>query len=446
MVMMPYALIPHREVGYMTDTNAKYGVSEEQAGLKTDAHAHTPYSSQSKLDRAARQAPREQTNGSTISAASRQYANSSSIKADSARKRRYRMRDGLRNITTNPRVRGCGRTRISDVVTLRTDAAHTRVGYGGLSTCGSVWACPVCAAKIAAKRKTEVMQVCEYALGQGCEVSLLTLTMRHHRGQSLRELWDALAYAWAAVTSGRPWLRFCEKAGLVGYIKATEVTFGEQYGWHVHLHVLVITRQSVYIPIPTRHSKTRGDYDYRCPDGIIAERWTRSLARKGIESVADRGGLDWDVARNAEAAAAYVAKFGQKAHPADRISSELTLGTYKQARRGNRTPWQVLEDLICYGLADDYDIWQEYEQVSAGRRALTWSHGLRQWAHIGKEQTDEEIAAQEAGDTAIAAFPPAAWIMLQPHAAELLDLLQQCGDQVAFDWLISRNIPFYRLL
>lgn len=430
----------------MTDVNAKYGVNGEQSGSKTDAQAHTPYSSKSKLDRAARQAPREQTNGSTISAAPRQYANSSSIKADSARKRRYRMRDGLRNITTNPRVRGCGRTRISDVVTLRTDAAHTRVGYGGLSTCGSVWCCPVCAAKIAAKRKTEVMQVCEYALGQGCEVSLLTLTMRHHRGQSLRELWDALAYAWAAVTSGRPWLRFCEKAGLVGYIKATEVTYGEQYGWHVHLHVLVITRQSVYIPIPTRHSKTRGDYDYRCPDDIIAERWTRSLARKGIESVADQGGLDWDVARDAEAAAAYVAKFGQKARPADRISSELTLGAYKQARRGNRTPWQVLEDLICYGLADDYDIWQEYEQVSAGRRALTWSHGLRQWAHIGKEQTDEEIAAQEAGDTAIAAFTSAAWIMLQPHAAELLDLLQQFGDQVAFDWLVSRGIPFYRLL
>ena len=444
--MMPYALIPHREVGYMTDVNAKYGVNGEQSGSKTDAQAHTPYSSKSKLDRAARQAPREQTNGSTISAAPRQYANSSSIKADSARKRRYRMRDGLRNITNNPRVRGCGRTRISDVVTLRTDAAHTRVGYGGLSTCGSVWCCPVCAAKIAAKRKTEVMQVCEYALDQGCEVSLLTLTMRHHRGQSLRELWDALAYAWAAVTSGRPWLRFCEKSGLVGYIKATEVTYGEQYGWHVHLHVLVITRQSVYIPIPTRHSKTRGDYDYRCPDDIIAERWARSLARKGIESVADQGGLDWDVARDAEAAAAYVAKFGQKARPADRISSELTLGTYKQARRGNRTPWQVLDDLICYGLADDYDIWREYEQVSAGRRALTWSHGLRQWANIGKEQTDEEIAAQGAGDTAIAAFPPAAWIMLQPHAAELLDLLQKEGKEEAVRWLTRSKIPFVLLL
>lgn len=382
---------------------------------------------------------------SGVTAAPRQYANNSSVLQPTSRQRRYNLRNGLWKITNNHRVQGCGRTRITETVTLRSNDDHTRVGYGGIATCGSVWACPVCTAKIAARRKTEVLRTCQYAIDNGYEVSLLTLTMRHNRGQSLAELWNALSYAWAAVTSGRPWIRFRNNAGVVGFIKSTEVTFGEQYGWHVHLHVLVISEQTVYRPVATRHSKRRGDYAYLLPKQIIGDRWAKALGRKGIESVADRGGIDWDVARDSEAAALYVAKFGAKASPAERLSSEVTLGAHKRARKENRTPWQILEDLVTYGLADDYEIWQEYEQTSSGRRAMTWSHGLRKWAGIGREQTDEEIAAEEIGDVAIAAFAPDSWCKLQPQSAELLDVLQEHGQHAAIHWLMNHSIPFDRL-
>ena len=34
-----------------------------------------------------------------------------------------------------------------------------RAGFGGLVTCGSVWACPVCAAKVATKRAEDLAAV-----------------------------------------------------------------------------------------------------------------------------------------------------------------------------------------------------------------------------------------------------------------------------------------------
>ena len=40
-------------------------------------------------------------------------------------------------------------------------------------------------------------------------------------------------------------------------------------------------------------------------------------------------------------------------------------------------------------------LWGEYERVSKGRRALTWSVGLRGWACLEEELSDEEVAEQE---------------------------------------------------
>jgi integrase len=69
-------------------------------------------------------------------------------------------------------------------VTSNTDGTRT-AGYSGLASCGSVWACPQCAAKIATRRADELSKVMRAVDEAGGSAFLLTLTMRHERGDRL---------------------------------------------------------------------------------------------------------------------------------------------------------------------------------------------------------------------------------------------------------------------
>lgn len=385
------------------------------------------------------------------------YANNSSSikKSVTLREERYALRDGLREFTTLPRVRNCGRKRVSEVVSLRADADGQRVGYGNVETCGSVWACPVCAAKISARRKTELEQVVNHALEHGMQVSMLTLTERHHKGDDPVALWDALSYAWGRVTSGRKWQQFKEQLGLVGYVKAVEVTHGK-HGWHIHQHVLIISERSPEEPLFFQRKRGRAKRPYPvevvAPIDFVSERWAAALASKGVDFIAAAGGADWEVARDPWQVARYVAKMGfeegnaaANRAGAHRISKEVTLGGFKKAREGNRTPFQILADAYATGDADDVALWNWYEQFSHGRRALTWSYGLREWAGLGAEQTDEEIAAESEGDEVIALISADGWKVLQPQAARLLTVLQLHGRQAAYEWMDSHGVEYCRV-
>ena len=60
--------------------------------------------------------------------------------------------------------------------------------YHGLMACGSVWTCPVCAAKIAERRRLELKQAIEAAKVKGFGVYFVTLTIPHGVGDDLHQL------------------------------------------------------------------------------------------------------------------------------------------------------------------------------------------------------------------------------------------------------------------
>lgn len=371
-------------------------------------------------------------------------SNESKKTAKSRRSERYSLRDGLAEISSIESVRKCGRVPVAPLVSLRAKTDGKGAGYGGLHTCGSVWACPVCSAKIAARRKTDLQQVVDHAVKHGMTVSMLTLTQRHHNGQGLKKLWNALSTAWNRVTSGRRWIEFKEQLGLVGYVRANEVTHGK-HGWHVHSHVLIISEKD---PLTSTFVYQRKQGRRRLPyppevytaSEFIADRWEAGLAKHGVDFLRDSGGLDWTVAKDARAIGNYVSKMQTST---DAISSEVTLGGFKKARGGNRTPFQILADILALGDVDDLRLWHEYEKASFGRRALTWSKGLRDWANLGVEQSDEEIAAEEIGDEALALFTHDAWREVRRFgAAELLDVTESGGREAAYQWLDSREIDW----
>lgn len=361
------------------------------------------------------------------------------------RRERYAMRAELWGLTSLKAVRKCGRVPIGPRVSLRASEGGY-AGFGGLATCGSWSVCPVCSAKIARARKTEVQTVVDQAISQGKHVSMLTLTMRHHKRQGLTKLWDGMSKAWNAVTSGRQWQDFREQLGLIGYIRAAEVTHGAN-GWHVHSHILIISDQDPTTTLLTHQRKqgrrkTPYPLTVETPADFIAGRWSKKLAQLGIDFIKDSGGLDWQTAKDAKAIGNYVAKIGS-ASGGDRISSEVTLGGFKTAKRGNRTPFQILADFLATGDLDLLKVWHTWEKAAKGRRSLSWSKGLRDWADLGREKSDEEIAEEETGGEVVALIDPAEWKkIIKIGSVKLLEVTEQRGASAALEWLHRHKIKF----
>lgn len=74
---------------------------------------------------------------------------------------------------------------------------------------------------------------------------------------------------------------------------------------------------------------------------------------------------------------------------------------------------------------------------------MSWSQGLREWAELGEELTDEEIAEQEEGDADLVIFTNQTWKTdVYPVAAQLLDLLEDEGPAAVFAYLDHERIDY----
>ena len=257
----------------------------------------------------------------------------------------------------------------------------------------------------------------------GGSASLVTMTMRHRAGMPLKACWDALSAAWAAATSGAQWGRDKATFGVLGWVRTVEATHGE-HGWHLHIHALVVFDTATSPELMT-------EVGY----GMFA-RWQRALERRGLSAVAERGGLDVRPVRmtadSLDRVSDYVAK----------IAAEITSPSTKDGRYGNRAPFAVLRDALATGLYADCQLWLEWEQGSHGRRQLTWSQGLREWARLGREQTDQEIVEQDMHGEDVLAIAPEAWPQVREQVAELLDVAELGGVTAAINWLNSRGLEW----
>jgi Replication protein len=329
-------------------------------------------------------------------------------------------------VTGLSRLRDCGAKTVNGlggpILRISGTDEERLAGYAGLVTCGSVWACPVCAGKIAARRASELSEVMRTVLSSGGSASLITLTMRHHQGHQLKELWQALSLAWHGVISGKQWTQDQELGGLLGWVRVVEATHGRN-GWHLHIHVLVCWKKSVSLALAQ-------DIGYR-----MWQRWTKVLERRGFTSWKHRGGVD---VRMATLRSNNLARYFTK------LAWEVTYSHMKEAR-GGRSPFKILTDGLRTGDADDLGLWLEWEQASFGRRQLTWSlgeHDLRKLAGLGAEQSDEEIAAEELAGEDVIALPHPTWktLLERELTTDLLDAAEIGGVVTACAFLQLRGL------
>ena len=251
-------------------------------------------------------------------------------------------------------------------------------GYSGIERCGSIWACPSCSAVIRAGRAVEIEQAVKHHQETvGGSVVFFTGTLRHHQADDLETTLDAILEGWRKLTAGRPWKRIKEKYQVSGYIRSIEVTLGA-HGWHPHAHVLLFLDADI----------TADQLDELRP--VLYELWARAVERAGGKKPTEKG-LDLQkLDSDGKLLARYLAKV-QDEKQGWSVGAEMARSDVKSGRAGSITPFQLLDDdLEGYTEEQRARLWREFYQVSKGRRAITWSRGLKARCCIG-EVTDADI-------------------------------------------------------
>jgi len=275
-----------------------------------------------------------------------------------------------------------------------SSSADTAYPASGVITCGSVWACPVCSSKIRRVRTSEVETVAQWHADNGGELVMLTLTLRHTRGDSLATLVRGLSDAWRAVQASPTWK--ARRKSLSGMVRALEVTqsftVGGGGGWHPHLHVLLL--------VPAGADAT----DVALDVGLELTRgWGDAVANALGEKFRPSDAVGVDVRVIAAGAARYVTK----------ISMEVTRADLKD---GDRSIWSLID-------LEYWRRWGEYCAAMKGRRAVQFSRGLRAAAGLAVLTEAEACALDLDEGVIVAVFEHRQWNrMMKTHGEVLLIL------------------------
>jgi hypothetical protein len=282
----------------------------------------------------------------------------------------------------------------------------------GTQTCGSVWGCPVCAAKIAERRCQEVAAAIAAHRAAGGAVLAVALTFRHERGDVLADILGRFLAAMRAMQSGAPWVRFRERWCVLGVVRSTECMWGVENGYHPHAHLLFFLEPSRVLDEATGELVPLADWS---PDVAafrvdLYARWEAVAGRHGFTMDEEHGVVVQTTADfDAAVVAGYVAKHG---HEPERrrwsAAHEMTKGHVKRGKVGRLTPWDFLRRFVAAETPPARSAWaarwREYLAAFAGVAQLRWSPKLRERLGLEAERSDAEVAAEQAEDGVLLAL------------------------------------------
>lgn len=294
------------------------------------------------------------------------------------------------------RTADCHRVPLGAAVAVVHSPQHGRASFAGLATCGSVWACPVCAARVGAKRREEVGRAVDWAYSSNLQPVMVTLTFPHRAWHSLKALLTAQSKAQKSLRSGRPWTAFVRHQGYKGLIQSLEVTHGAN-GWHPHTHALWFVRR---------------DADAEAIREEVGSMWESACIRAGLLDPQDAAQLEAfrahavDVKGNCSASA-YLAKQDDSRHWG--ADAEIALATSKKGRAKGLHPFGLLAK-AGEGDKRAARLFLAYIIAFKGKRQLLWSPGLKAAAGV-EVKTDEQLAAERETEDSVllGLLPRAEW-------------------------------------
>lgn len=282
--------------------------------------------------------------------------------------------------------------------------------YVGLQTCSLPWLCSICSPKIGERRAGEIQKAMAQCLSEGGQVLMPTFTIPHGRHQPLAETLDLIKDALRWMARHRQYKQLQDRLKVAGRIIATEITHGEANGWHPHFHELWFFELS--------------GVDVAKLEQELYELWLKACEKYGLGEPSRKHGV---VVQDGSQAAHYVAKMGDKQWT---LADEIAKANAKSGRKSNRSFWQLID---CY--MDDSASTQhrnrakqlilEYAEATKGKKALTWTPGLKK-RYAVVEMTDDELAAQQEEEAVlIAEIPLSDWRIIVKHKLEAV-ILDAC--------------------
>lgn len=316
-------------------------------------------------------------------------------------------REGLKHPHDWHRTAKCKWISVASAVGVHASREHGSGFYSGLMTCGNVWTCTVCAAKVQERRREEIAEAIAWAYKNGLQPVMVTLTFPHQHWQKLADLIEQQADALHRLRAGAPWSRFKISVGYTGLIRSLELTFGDS-GWHPHTHEIWFVSPDAVADLSTaeasKHEATQRKKrkmptdldDVQDMRSRITERWKACCARAGL--------LDLDDARQVAGfeahavdvkgwcdASDYLAKQDDSRHWG--VDREVAKASTKAGKAKGKHPFGLLAQ-ASVGDKQSGARFIEYASVMRGKRQLFWSAGLKAKVGIG-EATDEELAEQQ---------------------------------------------------
>ena len=305
-------------------------------------------------------------------------------KAQQNRAQLFRYQRVAASILKQQRVAHCLWSMADLATQVQVKRRHGSARFTGLQTCGSVWHCPCCSARISEVRRVELNDALAQARVLGLRVALITLTARHSASDPLPELLDALKKAKRHWHDSRTYKGF--KDAIRGTITATELTHGKN-GWHPHFHVLMFYR-SFGDPIRTLSVEP-----------TLRDQWLASLKACGLDGNGAAFRLD-----DADAAGNYVAKWG--------AAEEMTLTAKKGGPDGGKTKGRHPFDFLRTAAVSPADraLFFTYATAFKGRRQLQWTPGLRTLLAVPHVPDPQAAVIEDSNeDEWLASIAPSDW-------------------------------------
>ena len=280
----------------------------------------------------------------------------------------------------------CKHSLTGSEVAVLLSSEHGKAFFDGLQTCGNVWTCPVCAAKVQERRRLEIAEAMEhfYQVGNRQAV-MVTFTFPHKKLMKLKDLLTKQAEGFTILRKGKQWDKFKAKHCFEGLIRSLEVTYGVN-GWHPHTHELWFINREI------------DELEFT---EFVQEKWKRACIKSGLLDENDSKQLKAfeqyavDIKFNCKASD-YLAKVDHK----DNLKSywgadrEIAKASSKGKKEGKGMhPFQLAID-------NKQALFIEYVNAIRGKAQLFWSRGLKSKVGI-EEKSDEELAEEKNDDADI---------------------------------------------
>lgn len=331
---------------------------------------------------------------------------------------RWALQSAARELMRDERVAQClrrivpGRGSVHVCYSPKVHRAH----YKNLVVCGSVWMCPICAAKITERRRVELSSAID---DKDFRTALVTFTIQHTRDDKLKDLLGDLMSAFYFLRRHRRWREFVGDYKMVGSVRSLEVTHGFVNGWHPHSHGLMLFPGDTVFD-----SSIESDLKNLWRDALAHFERSASYAR-GV----DFRTSDKDLSE-------YVAKWGRepldKKRPKNWTQEHELVKAGSKISRSNahRTMNQILLDYLVFNDDVSASLWKEYARVFKGRKQLVWSPGLRAKLDLGRLESDQEVAERIEEDAILlAVLALSQWrkVLANDARGELLEIASS-GD------------------